>query len=199
MIDYLRLEWRLTRGGWVWLILLLLVILRAVSAIAPSDGWFALLAAAYPLLVAFSALRLLDQERRWRTRPILTASSRSDQAVFVTRFLLLAPPLLAVPFVILTPCNAIFVLAPALLLTAVVLTIAVARSVEWGACIALIWWTASFLAVVSNSSGGRAVTQWLSIVVPSPASMPAPGFTVPAVKIAIAGIVSIVPVVRGKT
>ncbi len=199
MIDYLRLEWRLARGGWAWLVLLLLVILRAVNAIAPSDGWFAFLAAAYPLLVAFSALRLLDQERRWHTRPILSASRRSDQAVFVTRFLLLVPPLLGVPFAILTPQGAISVVAPSLLLTVVVLAIAVARGAEWGAGVALVWWTASFLAVVLNPSGVGMVTQWLSVVAAPPVLVPESGTAPLAIKMAVTAVLIVVPIVRGRT
>ena len=64
MIDYLRLEARLSTSRWLWLALTVLGVLRLSRVVGPSVGWITFLSVTYPLLVAISAVHLLDQERR---------------------------------------------------------------------------------------------------------------------------------------
>jgi hypothetical protein len=169
MIDYLRLEWRLAGGGWAWLLPAFFGVLRVVRAVGPGEGWVGFLFYSYPLVLAAAALHLLDQERRWKTGPVLSAAPRS-RGVLATRLLLFVAPLLAVPFVIVAPRDALDVIAPACLLSAAALVAGLTFGLEWGAAAALAWWTVSFLSPLAGLSVGQVGLHWLSIIGPLPCS-----------------------------
>jgi hypothetical protein len=174
MIESFTLEWRLASPAWAWILLLFFAVLRLAGVVAPSAGWLAFLQVAYPLVLAFAAIHLIDQERRWKTLPILRASPRSRHSVFVMRFSLAAVPLIALLVVAVLPRDVLSLTAPSLLLAAVTLSAGAAWGVEWGAGIALSCWAASFLALASGSLTGSTAMQWLSII-PAPRAAGAAG------------------------
>ena len=164
MSRYLWLETRLAVRCWPWVALMLSTVLRIAGAVGPSSGWISFLSVAHPLVVAASALHLLDQERRWRTKLVLVAAPRSTHEIFAFRFLLLATPLFALPFSILPPVLAMSIVARAALLASVVLTAGIPLGIELGAGLGLAWWSLSFIASIAVAPESDSVLSWFSVI-----------------------------------
>jgi len=196
MIEYLRLEWRLSTRGGTWLLLFLFGVFRATGVISPGASWYAFLSVVYPLMIALVAVHLLDQERRWKTKPILRTSPKSTQAVLSVRFGFLVAPLVAIPFIITSPTESLSLIAPAALLSSLALALGGAFQVEWVAGVVLGWWVVSFLLFVTGAVLDSAIAQWLSIVA-APRTLPgASNQVLSLVKLGLAVLLPMLQVVR---
>jgi len=197
MIDYLRLEARLSASRWLWLALAGLGVLRLSRVVGPSEGWVTFLSVTYPLLVSISAVHLLDQERRWKTVQVLVASPMSTRAVFPVRLLVLAAPLVGLLFLLVPLDASLELLAPAILLASVVLTFGgTRRAEEWGAGIALVWWIASFLLFLNVGAQARTCVRWLSVIAFPRSETARLSSVVPLSKLGVAAFVLFIPILR---
>ena len=196
MSEYLRLEWRLSARAGPWLLLFLFGVFRATGVISPGASWYAFLSVVYPLMIALVAVHLLDQERRWKTKPILRTSPKSTQAVLSVRFGLLVAPLVAIPFIITSPTESLGLIAPAALLSSLALALGGAFQVEWVAGVVLGWWVVSFLLFVTGAVLDSAIAQWISIVA-APRTLPgASNQVLSLVKLGLAVLLPMLQVVK---
>ena len=164
MSNYLKLEYRLAMRPWTWVVLMISTALRITQVISPTSGWLSFLSIAYPLVIFALAMHLVDQEQRWRTKPVLVAAPCSTHGVLALRFVLLSIPLLALPFVILSPLAALEVVAPAVLLAAAALTAGIHLGVELGSGLGFAWWSLSFVAFFTATPESPRLFNWFSVI-----------------------------------